>query len=1088
MLSSLSIMPGMSLSTEWGRRLDNWRREISNLFYRPLGEIAFGGFTTGEHLSFEEARNRSFPAMPAGSGWGAMWEYGWFSAAFTLPREASRKRMVIRPDFGAEALVFINGTARGAVDAEHREIMLTRSGKPGARFDILAEAYAGHGPVKRGPEPNQPHRPSPSEPGTTLAVLGRSTFGIWEEEVYQLAMDAETLFMLRNALDPDSLRVSRIDDGLKDFTTTVDFELPHEEFVESVRKCRKRLAPLLSCANGPSSPTLFAFGHAHIDVAWLWPLAETERKVGRTFATQLSLLEEYPGFRFLQSTPKLYLMAKERYPELYSRVRKAVKEGRFIAEGGMWVEADTNITGGESLIRQLLYGIRFFREELGVESRILWLPDVFGYSGAMPQIMRGCGIRFFSTAKILWAYNGGDPFPYVSFRWQGIDGSEVLAHLCCDYSSPSDPSVAVHKWNERAQKDGISARLFPFGHGDGGGGPTRDHLEYLSRLSDLEGAPRVKMAHPLEFFDELERSAPQLPRYVGELYYQAHRGTYTSQARTKRANRKNEAALREAELWAALSHAITGFKIPTAELEEAWRLLLLNQFHDIIPGSSIARVYEEALADHEKVRLSTSRVTSAAVLKIVKRGGSSLTVFNSLGWPRTELIDLPGRYEAARDSSGRELPQQEIDGKTWVEVDVPACGWASITLGEPVKSGRTGSGAWRAAKAARSGAPPAGAAAGKPGAQPAVAASASADRGLLENGLLRVRFNGRGEITGILDKEADRELAAGACNSFTMYRDVPTAWDAWDIDSMYPLVPVALGEKARFDVLDRGPLIARLRISRRIHLSDITQIVSLRRGSRRVDFDTTVEWRESHKMLKVCFPVGYHADEALHEIQFGHVRRPTHYSRPFDGDRFEVSAHRWSALAEEGRGFALLNDCKYGINVLGNSMNLTLLRSPNAPDPLADRGTQRFLYAFYSWNRSLAEGGLVREGYRLNQPVWAVGGNGGERSLLGMDAPNVVLETVKPPEPTGKDDGNVIVVRLYEAMRTATRCSLSVDLPVEAAAEADMRETELKALVARNGKILLDFKPFEIKTVVIRLAGAVGSKRRHAEGSMESSS
>jgi len=340
---------------------------------------------------------------------------------------------------------------------------------------------------------------------------------------------------------------------------------------------------------------------------------------------------------------------------------------------------------------------------------------------------------------------------------------------------------------------------------------------------------------------------------------------------------------------------------------------------------------------------------------------------------------------------------------------------------------------------------------------------------MLENGSLRVTFDGRGEITSIHDKEADRELAAGPCNALRMYRDVPTAYDAWDVDSMYPLTPVPLDGRASIEVLDAGPLVARLRIRRRINESDLVQVVSLRRGSRRVDFDTTVEWRESHKLLKAEFAVDHRSEDALHEIQFGHLRRPTHRSRPYDQDRFEVSNHRWTAIAEEGRGFAVLNDCKYGVSVLGSTIALTLLRSPLAPDMRADKGTQRFTYALFAWNGSLAGSGLVREGYDLNVPVVSAAGGAGRRSLVSVDAANVVLETVKAAE---AGDGDALVLRFYESMRTRTRCTVTVDLPVARALETDLRERTLRELAVRNGAVTLEFRPFEIKTLLLKLGAS----------------
>ena len=1016
----------MSLTLEWKHRIDNWRKELSHHFFRELGPVELSGFTIKDQLRLDEALGGSFRPMPPGTSWGAKWEYGWFKGEVTLPPEALGKRIALRIDVGAESLVFINGKAAGAKDRQHNEITLSMSGVPGTKYQVVVEGYAGHGPrvAQGGPVP--PGRLTVPEPGPTQAVVGKSSFGIWEEDVYQLAMDVETLYGVRENIDPDSLRVAEIDQGLRDFTVIVDFELPHDEMLETVKACRARLKPFLDCVNSSTAPTMFAFGHAHLDVAWLWPLAETERKAARTFSTQLALMEEYPEYRFLQSEPHLYWMVQRRYPELYARIKQAVKAGRIIPDGGMWVEADTNISSGESLIRQFMHGKRFFREEFGVENEILWLPDVFGYSGALPQIMRGCGIKYFSTAKIFWTYHGGDPFPYNTFIWEGIDGSEVLVHLCNDYNSSTDPASVIQRWNQRVQKDGFSTRLLPFGFGDGGGGPTRDHLEYLRRQRDLEGVPRVRIAAPLEYFQDQEAKGVPTVRYVGELYFQAHRGTYTSQARTKRGNRKSEFALREAEMWGAAAKLLKGYSFPQATMDEAWGLVLLNQFHDIIPGSSIHRVYEEAETAHKEVLGIAQEVVRQAASRLTD-GARGVTVFNALSWERTALVALPDSMTDAANAAGVALPTQVIGGRTWVEVTIPSCGWTALQPASSLKGMNT----------------------------------LRATEKLLENELLRIEFNDKGEIINILDKETGRELAAGLCNSFKMYKDVPAAWDAWDIDSSYPLTPVPLEEKAHMEVLAAGPLLARIRVTRRLYQSTMMQEISLRRGSRRVDFNTTMDWQENHKLLKVAFPVNIHANEAIHEIQFGHIRRPNHQSRPFDADRFEVTNHKWTALAEENRGCAVLNDCKYGVNILGNSINLTLLKSALAPDMTADKGHQEFVYAFYAWNGSFADSRIVQEAYELNCPALTMPGAAGERSLFSLDAPNVLIEMIKPAE----DGSNDIIVRLYEAKRMATRCTLTTSLPVRSVGQTNMLEGEEKPLPCNTGKLSLEFRPFEVKTL-----------------------
>jgi len=1037
----------MALSPEWRRRIENWRKTLRNLRYQPLGPIELRGFTTLEFLTADEALKREFIPMPPGSDWGAKWEYGWFQGELHLPAEAVGERIVVRLNPGGDGLTWVNGQMIGTHDRAHTEITLARNAVPGKRYHLLTESYAGHGKITIGGEPIPYGVETVPEPESTQTRVGESTFGIWFELLDQLWFDVQALWELREKLDENSLRQDQIDQALRDVSLIVDLELPMSELLKTAQAGRDRLQPALACVNGSTVPVFYAVGHAHLDVAWLWPLQETERKIGRTIANQLALADEYPDYVYIQSEPHVYRMLQQRYPELYTRFQAAVQRGQIVVEGGAWVEPDTNITGGESLIRQFMHGKRFCKENYGVDREIFWEPDVFGYSGALPQIILGCGLKYFFTQKIMWIYNGGDRFPYNQFLWEGIDGSQVLAHIAHGYGFETSPGALINAWNERAQKTGVASMILPFGWGDGGGGPTREHLEFARRAKNLEGVPQVKITSPLAYFRELEQQRAALPRYVGELYFQAHRGTYTSQARTKQGNRKSEIALREAELWSVVAQALKGYVPPS--LDESWKLVLLNQFHDILPGSSIARVYEEAERDYAAVIAEARSVTASAQASLTGGAGGSLTLFNSLSFPRQALLPLPEGASAARDGGGKPLPVQTIAAQTYVEAGLPACGWTTIT---PLD--------W----------PDDGAAAPEAGTQGRVedGAQGADQRYVLENELICARFDGRGELVSLTDKETGRELMAGPGNAFKLYRDVPGAWDAWDIDSMYKDTPVALEGEGKVELVSAGPLAAVLRVQRRIHHSALAQEIWLRRGSRRIDFVTTIDWQERHKMLKVAFPTAIFAHEAVHEIQFGHIRRPNHASRPFDADRFEVCNQKWSALVEEKRGAAVLNDSKYGVNVVGDTINLTLLRSPMAPDMRADLCVQQFTYALYTWNGSLADSAVVAQGYDLNVPVTAAVGDGGERSIFSLSDPNIVIETVKPVEAVQQD--STIVLRLYESKRSAARCILTTSLPVRKAVQTNMLEEDDHAIdIMPDGEIPLDFRPFEIKTIKLSL-------------------
>ena len=1043
----------MALNLEWQHRILSWRQELSQHLYQPLGGLAWEAAFTYEQLRLDEALAQlTFEPIAPGTPWGAKWEYGWFRGEVTIPEFGQGQMIALMPDVGieptmiieiidgkvtpilsdtvAEAVVYVNGEYAGAIDHKHKVIYLTDSAQAGETFSIVLEAYAGHGPREWHAGPTPPERETVPEPPAQQCKVGQSHFGIWMEPVYQLLMDVETLWDIRENIDPESLRLMEIDDGLKDFSMIVNFETDLMTMLGTVMAARERLRPLMEKHNGDTTPEMIGFGHAHIDVAWLWPLAETERKCVRTFSTQLDLMKRYPEYKFLQSQPHLYRMVQQHYPELYAQIKEAAQRGQWIADGASWVEPDTNISSGESLIRQLIHGKRFYREEFGVESRLLWLPDVFGYSGALPQIMRGCGVDYFSTQKILWAYNGGEQFPYNTFIWEGIDGSRVKAHFHNDYNSETNPGTVIKRWKERLQKEGFSKRLYPFGWGDGGGGPTREHLEYIRREGDLEGVPKFRMAAPMDFFLAQEEDGWPNVTYTGELYFQAHRGTYTSQARTKALNRRSEFALREAELWGAAAGMLADFEFPYALWDESWKTVLLNQFHDILPGSSIHRVYEEAEAQLGSVVTAADGIAEKARASLVE-AGEGLTVFNSLSWDRKAILALPEGIAGLVDEAGQSVPAQVQDGKTFAEVTIPACGWAGFGVEKATI----------------------------PESKIRVTPNS------MENDLVRIEFNEFGEISSVFDKIEHKELAAGLCNHFRMYQDIPSAFDAWDIDSMYKLSPVELPEKAEIKVSAEGPLFGSLVITRKLNESTLTQTVTLRRDSRQVEFHTMVDWQERHKLLKVDFRVDYHVHEALYEIQFGHLSRPTHRSRQIDQDRFEVCNQKWTALAEPGRGFAILNDSKYGVDVFENSINLTLLKSALAPDMTADRGRQEFTYAFTFWNKPLAESSLVREGYELNIPPQVTPGYRESASLFQVNKANIIIETVKPAEEPGAGD---VVVRCYEAMGNTTRATLRTSLPFAQVDLTDMLENPLESLVLVEGGVSLEFHPFEIKTLRFR--------------------
>jgi alpha-mannosidase len=1123
---------------EWNKRISIWVEELQNHLYIELHTVNFDGYFTKERLSYEEAMEQSFVSMLPGSSWGEKWEYGWFRINVVLSKEAQGKRIYFIPKTGGESLAWVNGKIACAVDLQHDGIMLTDSGKAGDSFTIVLESYAGHGPRLENGGPYPPERIAVPEPPKHQVVVGTSSYGLWNQEAFELAMDVGTLYKLYQVVDPKSLRYAKIKDGLQEFTKIVDFELPLKERNTSYIVARQVLQPLLSCVNGSTMPEFTIFGQSHLDLAWKWHWEETRRKCARTYSNQLTLSDEYPDYKFLVCEPVILESIKKDYPELYPKIKEKVNQGKFLPEGGVWVEPDTNIPSGESLIRQCVWGKRWFQKEFGYDTKMVWLPDCFGFSGQLPQIMIGTGMKYFTTQKIARALKGNDKFPYNIFMWQGIDGTEILTHFYNKNNSRYNPQLLVERWNnDRVQQENIETFLFPFGFGDGGGGPTREMLEMVRRTKDLEGVPRTKIQSPIAFFEEIEQKGNVKNRYVGELYLAWHRGTYTVQAKAKKGNRLAEVALRELEFWGTLaiqqdcvldqdqdsildqdqdsildqnqdsilnqnleSIRKSNYQFPRKVVNKLWEKLLFNQFHDILAGTSITRVQQEAEQDFELIVNDAKQLCDNAFAFMV--GGqkktdyehSSIVLFNSLSWKRWAFVELPEHETGALDSRNRLLESQIIEGKTFVRAKMPACGYTTIYPFQEEQNTEDEN-------------------------NPEDEQNSKDEHNFeneqnfedkqnfednqnsedelnfedsqnsevelsnelelesinnkiyvsqfrMENEFLRIQFNDCGDITSIYDKVSNMEYASGLCNHFCMYQDINVDYDAWELSNFHEELPVELNNKAKVEVIASGNLFGTIRVSKKVNCSELIQDITLYAGSRRVDFKTKIDWQETHKILKVEFPVQIFAQEALQEIQFGYVNRPTHRSRQYDADRFEVCNHRYTALTEVKRCFAVLNDSKYGVSTNENKIQLSLLRAPLIPDMYADKGKQEFTYAFYAAPCSFFDSEIIRQGYELNMPVGRFYGEADEKSFFELDASGVILETVKMAE-DGTED---IILRLYEAKKNHENCRMKIHLSFDRIYEANMleqiqMEMEFQWDERETREVELVFRPFEIKTL-----------------------
>jgi alpha-mannosidase len=819
-----------------------------------------------------------------------------------------------------------------------------------------------------------------------------------------------------------------------------------EEARRAVERARGALAGRLKGikAEYPPAGRLALCGHAHIDLAWLWPLAETRRKARRTFSSVLGLMDRYEDFTFNQSSAQLYRWIEEDDPELFGRIGERIAEGRWEPVGGSWTEPDCQITGGEAFVRQLFYGQRFFDERFGRRSSVAWLPDVFGFSPGIPQLLRGAGITGFFTAKLKWSET--NRFPRDLFAWEGIDGSRVIAHSFrnpgMDYNGDVAPFDVLGVWRNFEGKRRHPESLFTFGWGDGGGGPSEEMLESYDRLKDFPALPRLRMTRVDDFFDGLPQTG--LPEWVGELYLELHRGTLTTQGRVKRLNREAEHRLLEAEAFATVA-ALHGSPYPGEELEAAWKTLLLNQFHDILPGSSVREVYEDAHRQLEETVATAEGLRDGALGRLAagRESGDTkaLLVANASLHPRGVTVLLPGKHPEGAyvvDAADTPLPTQRT--QEGLLVHAPHCTVAGI--------------GWTTLRVER------GSAGGDPSVAPDVGAREEGKGAVIENGLLRVEVGSDGTLRRICDEEAGREVLAGRANQLWAYVDKPRDWDAWDVEEDYE----ASGEEipaGRVEVVERGPLRAAVRVERRWRGSRVTQTYSLLSGSRRLDIFTEVDWREKQVMLRALFPLNIRTNEATFETMYGTLGRPTHRNTSWDAARFEVSAHRFADLSEPGYGVALLNDGKYGHSATGNVLGLSLLRSPLYPDPFADEGHHRFTYSIFPHSGDWTEAGVVREAFALNSPlVTVVGGGSSEYGFVAAEGLELALGSLKKAE-----GGQGVILRLYEPHGARGEAVLRFSSGVEHAERTDLLEEPGGEVEARGDQIRLDVRPFEVITL-----------------------
>ncbi|MHB8133873.1 MAG: alpha-mannosidase [Anaerolineaceae bacterium] len=998
------------------KRLQTFQKLLESKIYTKAMPVELSHFAAPGRIKVEEAMRAQYQTVTLGTRFQPFWSTHWFKIHSIIPNEWEGQEVHFLWDSSSEACIWVDGQPKQGLTGSNNgysddpvrsafPVVLKATG--GEVVNLMVEAAM-----------NNFFGISTSDPRKNEGIgwLRQAELAIFDRNVWNIYWDYVIVADMARYLPQDSPRAGQALFAANQMVNTIDWD-----DLTSFQLAREIAAEFLSQTNGEGQHRLSVLGHAHIDTAWLWPIAETKRKCVRTFSSALNLMESYPQFRFICSQAQQLNWIKLEYPDLYQRIQKKVRAGQFIPAGGTWVEPDTNVPNGESLVRQFLYGQKFFDQEFGAISEIFWEPDVFGYSAALPQIMRLAGVKYFLTQKLSWnEFN--KPIRH-SFLWEGLDGSRVMAHFPPVDTYNSLATVKEVLFNVKNYQDHERSKesILLYGYGDGGGGPSVEMLEQIARMSNVDGLPLVEHRSPQDFFERLEHDLKDPTVWVGELYFENHRGTYTSQAAVKLGNRRCEEKLHDVEFLSSLAMLFSKSPYPFAELLELWQQVLTNQFHDILPGSSIAEVYQDAKAVYKEVLANGDQLRKKA-LKSLLKDSEGYTLVNTLGCRRLEVIPLP------EGSSG----QQVID--TGEILGVVEIGPYQLQPLETTKKQEN-----------------------------RIVQIIEDQHGFtLENDFVQVNINMNGQITSLIEKTNHRQCIAihEFANQFVLYEDLPYDYDAWNADIYYAEKIKHRPVANQIRIVESGPLRVKIALEMKVGKeSTLKQTISLTAISTQIDFETWVEWQESHSFLRVLFPLNLRSSFATYETQYGWVQRPTHYNTSFDLAQFEVPAQRWADFSEPDFGISLLNNCKYGYACHGSVLSLSLLRAPKDPDPNADMGAHHFSYALWPHALTPQLSTVWWQAAQFNQPLQFVKGLPvqNDLQLFTVNAPNIVLDTIKAAE-----DGDGIVIRMVEVAGIHTKSVLYWKNEFLLVETCDLLERKLESVAHSGKKLEIDFKPFEI--------------------------
>ena len=1047
-------------------RINRFILELEDRQYQPLEVYKTVYWKKGKFHSPEDAdRNgQPFQRFCDNDRWGGEYAHAWFRASLHLKPEyagkcltakistiqehknsfhlvscyagSSEKRWdIMNPQF----IFFLNGKINQGIDVNHNQILIDE--RCGTEYQLDFCAYGGM---------NQHLFDFRLEFFENLKLIG--------ELKTDIDMAAKCADMLEEH-DSDKIYIMKC---LQMVIDQVPLYLSGtEEFLQRV-KCADQLLKLKIYEQKRfiSDVTATCIGHTHIDVGWLWTVEQTREKVLRSFSTVLKLMRHYPQYIFMASQPQLYQFVKEEAPELYEEIRERVKEGRWEAEGSTWVEPDCNLISGESMVRQILYGKQFFRTEFGVECKILWLPDVFGYSAAMPQILKKAEIDYFLTSKISW--NQYNKLPFDAFSWKGIDGTEILSYFLTTrnpsysegdfyttYNGDILPEAIEGGWRRFQQKEVTNEILIAYGYGDGGGGVTAEMLENQERLSQsLPGCPRVQTGTARGFFERLERAASQktdFPCWEGELYLENHQGTYTSMALMKQLNRRCEFGMLESESLCVISERPEMYET-AMHFQKDWQVVLLNQFHDILPGTCIKEVYDSAIPQMEAVRKRCDEYAIQTVKYIcsdIAADRDALLIFNMLPFIREGYLKFEGLdqyqnglyYLCDNDENRYDAIIENGVLSAWVG-QIPSKGWKAFYLEIQDKK--------------------------------IDGTSLKADERILENQYFYIELLQDGTFTRIYDKRCSRDLLKPGeyGNVLEVYEDIPEKWDTWNIEAYADRKRYKVDREANITFMENNGITAAVKINKCFHHSQFEQVIRIYRDSGRIDIENHIMWNEQGMLLKAVFPFDINTDFCTGDIQFGSIRRPTHNNTSWQQAKYEMCIHKWVDVSERGYGISVLNDCKYGCDVKHGKIRLTLLKAGRAPYPGIDQGEHRFIYSLYPHMGTWEEADTVKEAYGLNLPMRAVyvkkqaGSLPPIYSFASCSAENVIIETLKPSE-----DNSGIVMRIYESSNKRTDCIIKLAKTYSKIVKCNLLEREQAVIATFSDKIAMTVRPFELITI-----------------------